>query len=206
VADLLAHHAGVLAFATAQLRAAPGSDLAPYDPPDDGPPLEVFSSAADALLAELVAVDPDEHRPNWAGKPTAAFWFRRMAQEAAIHRWDAQAAFGEPAPVETPLAVDGIDELLDTFLPFAKVRGITGDGESVHLHATDDDLPEAGGEWTITFTPDGVDAERSHGKAQMAARGPASDLLLLVWNRRPVRVETFGEPDLLDWWPSRVRI
>ena len=206
VADLLVHHAGVLAFATAQLRAAPGAGLAPYDPPPQGPPLEVFAGAADALVAELVAVDPTEPRPNWAGQATAAFWFRRMAQEAVIHRWDAQAAHGDPDPIDPALAVDGIEELFDIFLPFARQRGITGDGETVHLHATDDGLPAGAGEWTLTFTADGVSAERVHGKAQMAARGPASDLLLLVWNRRPVQVETFGEPDLLDWWARKVQI
>ena len=68
------------------------------------------------------------------------------------------------------------------------------------------DLPDGTGEWTMTFTADGIDFERSHGKAQMAARGSASDLLLLVWNRRPVRLETFGEPDLLEWWPKKVSI
>ena len=204
VADLLTHHAGVFAFATAQLRAEPGSELASYDPPpDDVPPLEVFSAAADALVAELVAVDPDEHRPNWAGAPTAAFWFRRMAQESAIHRWDVQHAAGGAEPIEVALAIDGIDELADRFLPFAGRRGITGSGETVHLHATDEGVQ---GEWTLTFTESGVEVERAHGKGDMAARGPASDLLLFVWNRRPVAIETFGEPDLLEWWSSRVRI
>lgn len=206
VADLVTHHAGVLAFATAQLRAGPDDDLAPYDPPPDGPPLEVFGAAADDLVAELVAVDPGERRPNWAGQTTAAFWFRRMAQEAVIHRWDAQSAVGEPAPIDPELAVDGIDELVENFLPHARRRGITGDGETVHLHATDDGLPEGAGEWTLTFTADGVRAERVHGRAQMAARGSAADLLFLVWNRRPARVETFGEPDLLGWWAGKVQI
>ena len=209
VADLLGHHAGVLAFVTAQLRAEPGSDLVAFDPPPDGDPLEVFADHAEALLTELTGVDPDEHRPNWAGAPTAAFWYRRMAQEAAVHRWDVQAAHGTADPIDTALAVDGIDELADTFLPFAKRRGITGDGETVHLHATDPEVADgtvAGGEWTFTFTVDGVSVEHAHGKGDMAGRGPASGLLLFAWNRRPVEIQTFGEPDLLAWWPERVRI
>ena len=180
VADLLRHHAGVLSFATSQLRAAPGSDLVPFDPPAEvEDPVEQLRRSADSLLAELVATDPAEHRPNWADAPTAAFWFRRMAQEAAVHRWDVEAAHRTPEPIDTALAVDGIDELVDTFLPFARRRGITGDG---------------------------VEVTRGHAKADMAGRGPASDLLLLVWNRRPVAVETFGEPDLLAWWSRKVRI
>ena len=212
VADLLGHHAGVFCFATAQLRAAPGSDLVPFDPPPEGEPLTVFSGAADALLAALEATDPSEHRPNWAGAPTASFWFRRMAQETAVHRWDAQVAHTsmggpDPAPIDAALAVDGVDELADTFLPHAKRRGITGTGETIHLHATDlDDRSDLTGEWMFTFTEDGVEVEHDHGKGDMAGRGTASDLLLFVWNRRPVELTCFGDTDLLSWWPARVAI
>lgn len=209
VADLLGHHAGVFAFATAQLRASPGADLAPFDPLPPGPPLEVFSSAAAALLAAFEDTDPAEHRPNWRGAPTAAFWWRRMTQETAVHRFDVQAAYTEAEPIDVALAVDGIDELCDTFLPFARRRGITGSGETVHLHATDDAVADgsvSGGEWMFTFTADGVTTEHAHGKGDMAGRGRASDLLLFVWNRRPVEIQTFGDPDLLEWWPARVRI
>ena len=209
VADLLGHHAGVMAFATAQLRAAPGSELVPYDPPPDGPALDVFSRVAADLLAALESTDPDEHRPNWADAPTAAFWWRRMAQEAAIHRFDVEAAHMDAEPIDVALAVDGIDEFVDVFLTGAKRRGITGDGETVHLHATDEAVAEGtvpGGEWMLTFTSEGVDVERSHGKGDMAGRGSASDLVLFAWNRRPVEIETFGEPDLLSWWPAHVAI
>lgn len=209
VSDLLGHHAGVYAFVTAQLRAAPGADLVAFDPPPPGPPLEVYSSVATTLLAAFADTDPAEHRPNWAGAPTAAFWWRRMAQETAVHRFDVQAAYTDAEPFELPLAIDGIDELCDTFLSFAKRRGITGGGETVHLHATDDAVADGtveGGEWMFTFTPDGVDTERTHGKGDMAGRGSASDLLLFVWNRRPVEIQTFGDPDLLQWWPEHVTI
>lgn len=210
VADLLAHHGGVFRFATAQLRAEPGSDIAPFDPAEGGiPPAEVFDEAAEGLLAALRETDPGEHRPNWHGAPTAAFWFRRMAQESVIHRFDVEAAHTAPAPIDPALAVDGIDELVDVFLPHAKRRGITGDGERVHLHATDPAVASGeivGGEWMVTFTADGVDVERSHGKGDMAVRGPAGQLLLFAWNRRPVEVETFGEPDALEFWARTVRI
>jgi len=42
VADLLAHQSGVYRFVVAQLRAEPGSGMARFDPPGDGPPLEVL--------------------------------------------------------------------------------------------------------------------------------------------------------------------
>ncbi len=207
VADLLGHHEGVLRFATAQLRAAPGSDLVPFDPPSENVDrLRAFAAAADHLYEELLVVDPTEHRPNWANAPDSTFWFRRMSQEAAIHRWDAEAAHTTPTAIGTRLAVDGVDEFADVFLPTAKRRGITGEGETVHLHATDDDLADGTGEWMFTFTPEGVDVERTHGKGDMAVRGSASDLLLFAWNRRPIDVETFGTTGALAWWVARVQI
>lgn len=207
VADLLGHHAGVFCFATAQLRAEPGSELVGFDPPDESlAPLDQFSAAADALLAELVAVDPGEHRPNWAGSPHSRWYWRRMAQETAIHRFDAQAAHGPADPIDTDLAIDGIEELIEVFLTSAERRGITGDGETVHLHATDDGLDDGAGEWMFTFHAHGVDVTDEHGKGDMAGRGSASDLLLFAWNRRPVELTCFGEPDLMTWWPARVKI
>ncbi len=207
VRELIEHTAGVYAFASGNLAAGPGADLRTgVDLPDGLEGRALYEWCATELLDHLERIDPDEHRPNWAGAPTAAWYFRRMAQETAVHRWDAQAATGEAEPIGPELAVDGVDELFDVFLgPWAKARGITGDGESVHLHATDaDDI--GGGEWTVTFVPEGIDLERTHGKAQMAARGSASDLLLFCWNRRPVRLDVFGEPDLLEWWPGKVSI
>lgn len=208
VADLLAHHEGVLRFATAQLRAEPGSDMVEFDPPqDDDDRIDALRRAANALEAELVATDPTEHRPNWAGADEAFFWWRRMAQEAAVHRWDAEAATtGAPRPIPTDLAVDGIDELADVFLAHAKRRGITGDGETIHLHATDEGLADGTGEWMFRFHADGVQVTHEHGKGDMAVRGPASDLLLFVWNRRPIEVETFGDTDALAFWARKVRI
>lgn len=210
VRDLLQHHAGVFRFAAAQLRAEPGSELVAFDPVPDGPePLNLFAEMANELVAELVAVDPSEHRPNWADAPDATFWFRRMAHETAIHRFDVQLTHTAPEPIDVALAVDGVDELADVFLIHAERRGITGHGESVHLHATDDAVADGsvdGGEWMFTFTPGGVEVEHTHGKGDMAVRGSASDLLLFCWNRRPVAVECFGEPDPKSWWPRNVRL
>ena len=43
---------------------------------------------------------------------------------------------------------------------------------------------------------DGVVVERAHAKGDVAVRGPASDLLLVAWHRKPVTsVDTFGDVD-----------
>ncbi|MGH3579296.1 MAG: maleylpyruvate isomerase family mycothiol-dependent enzyme, partial [Mycobacterium sp.] len=98
------------------------------------------------LLALGACDDPSEPMWNFSGaNQTASFWFRRSAQETAVHRWDAQQAAGRPRPVDPDLAVDGIEELLDVLLPRV-TPGLPeeGLGGSLHIHSTD-----AAGEWTV---------------------------------------------------------
>ena len=123
-----------------------------------------------------------------------------------LHRWDVDSARTAPEPIELALALDGIDEVFDTFAPRLGGR-VTGDGQTLHLHATDEGRPEGSGEWTATFTPDGVTGERGHAKGDAAVRGPASDLLLLLWNRIPAgRLEVFGDTAVLDRWAEQFRV
>ena len=116
-----------------------------------------------------------------------------MTQEAAIHRWDIEAAHGDTQPINAELAVDGINEFYDFFIAERLPKAFSGDG-SVHLHATD-----AEGEWMVTRKSDGITVEKTHGKGDVAARGSASDLLLFVWNRKlHTALETFGNTELLE--------
>lgn len=120
-----------------------------------------------------------------------------MAHENAVHRRDAEDSAGSVTPVPTDVALDGIDEFLTGFhLPHRVGRRFTGAGETLHFHATDGD-----GEWFLTRTPDGVEVERRHGKADVAARGRAHDLLMFVWSRAGTdTLEVFGDDSLLTAW------
>jgi hypothetical protein len=85
-------------------------------------------------------------------------------------------------------------------------RELLGPGRTLHLHATDT-RAEAAAEWLVDLTGDAVVWRRAHEKAAVAVRGPLTDLLLVVYRRRPVRskgVEVFGDADLLDFWLERV--
>jgi hypothetical protein len=85
-------------------------------------------------------------------------------------------------------------------------RELLGPGRTLHLHATDT-RAEATAEWLVDLTGDAVVWRRAHEKAAVAVRGPLTDLLLVVYRRRPVRskgVEVFGDADLLDFWLERV--
>jgi hypothetical protein len=68
------------------------------------------------------------------------------------------------------------------------------DGRSVHLHATD-----AAGEWLIRFAPEGLEVTTGHAAGDAAVRGPAGELLLWLWGRRPLSgLEVFGAPDAAE--------
>jgi uncharacterized protein (TIGR03083 family) len=161
-----------------------------------GPALVGFVAEGCTALADvLAATGAGEPCWSWTGDRTVGFWARRQAHELSVHRWDAQAATGTTEPIDRELAVDGIQELFD-ILPFRPGGSPTGNGETIHLHCTDGD-----GEWLVRLAPDGVTVVNEHAKGDVAARGAASDLLLMMWGRIPVdRVDVFGDASLLERW------
>jgi hypothetical protein len=52
-----------------------------------------------------------------------------------------------------------------------------------------------------------VTVEHAHAKGDVAVRGTASDLLLLLWNRAGSdRFQVFGDAGLLDRWRAAVTV
>jgi uncharacterized protein (TIGR03083 family) len=199
-AALLAHTAGVHAWVRAQLDLGPGERVrlsTVVGPPDEGL-AEWYDAGAAALVARLEAMDLAATWPTWAGPQPGTFFPRRMAQETAVHRWDADGT-----PLDPALAVDGIDEHLELMAPRIPAERFDGVAGTIHLHATDAD-----GEWLVTVGADGIAFEHGHAMGDVALRGTASDLLLWVWGRQQPddRYEVFGDPALLCVWEEHVRI
>ena len=157
-----------------------------------------FAEGATALVDALISMDLALTWPTWAGPQPGTFYPRRMTQETAMHRRDA-----DPVPFDPELAVDGVDELLELFAPLTPGDKLADHPGSIHLHATDAD-----GEWLVHLTPGGVRFEHGHAKGDVALRGTAGDLLLWGWNRVPVddRFEVFGDTSLLEVWRTAVAI
>jgi uncharacterized protein (TIGR03083 family) len=202
MAALVGHVGGVYRWAAEMIRTQARERISRRDmaqPPSD--PAAVVRWYEDAL-AEVAAVmeDVDPASPVWNWQPgrpaTASFWHRRMAQETAVHRWDAQAAAGDADPIDGALAVDGIDEYFELFLAGrVEAKPVEGLHGSLHLHATDTE-----GEWWVALAPDHIERRHEHAKADAAVRGPASTLLLWLWNRVPsdaAGLQPFGDPAVM---------
>ncbi len=196
-----------------------------------------LADGAGSLLATLRSTDPDLPVWTWGHGRSAAWWTRRMAYEALVHRIDAELALGVEPDVPPAVALDAIDELL-TNLPYARwvthrLAELDAAGATLHLHATDpgphDHPTEAGpprggfggdvspgegtqsgitGEWTLTQGADGaLTCVHGHDKADVAVRGPAKDLLLMVYGRRFADTLTVhGDRAFLDRWLEKAAL
>jgi uncharacterized protein (TIGR03083 family) len=157
--------------------------------PSTYPEIVTFGRAHAERLLSLLEQTPDE-TPVWTWSPpdqTVGFIRRHQVQEAAVHRWDLQNAAtpSAPDPIDPEAAADSIDEVLAVTLPW----GVSEAGPlraSVHLHCVDTE-----GEWLVH--PDGR-VETVHAKGDAALRGPASDLLLALYERVDLdQVDVLGD-------------
>jgi uncharacterized protein (TIGR03083 family) len=168
-----------------------------------------LESMSGPLSETLRTADPDAPAWSFTGIQQARFWPRRMLHETMIHRVDAELAAGIRPSTQADAAVDGIDELLYLLSyghPFRSAPAdLRGNGETIHIHATDVDV-----HWQVTLTPDGHTWERSDadaaGKASAAIHGPAGEAHLFQYNRlsdQVVDVECIGDRAILADWLTR---
>jgi uncharacterized protein (TIGR03083 family) len=172
----------------------------PEDPARHAPWL---NAGADQVI-EAVAAAGSDLVWTMTGMRPPGFWVRRRAHEAAVHLADAQLAAGRDVDLAPDLAADGVDEWLGLIAASTAdpTRDLRGDGQSLHFHATDPGLSGTG-EWLVTRTPSGLTVQRGHGKADVAVRGPAADLLLVLTRRLPPTapgVQVLGDQALLAHW------
>jgi uncharacterized protein (TIGR03083 family) len=163
------------------------------------------NAAAAAQAFDSVADDT----PVWDPSGAAAgvpFWSRRLFGEACVHRADAAVALGVRYELAPEHAVAAIEDWLDTLTSRGYWENRTGfadamrgSGQTLHFHATD-----APGEWLARREPDMVVLERTHAKADVAVRGPAAELLLVICRRRSLdaapALEVLGDRALFDHW------
>ena len=185
----------------------------------EGPAIiEWFVEGARQLAADLEAftcanaadatADAEETRvPTWAGLQPPTFWPRRMAHEAAVHRWDLEAATAPERPataLDPALATDGIDEYFEVFVTHRLApEAIAGLGACTFaLVATD-----VGRSWRVGADGSTVRWDTAGPTAaDLVLTGSASDLLLFLWNRVGVDgLAASGPRAAADRWHEHVR-
>jgi len=162
-----------------------------------------LNAGADLVVDAVTAAGSGGQAWTFVGMRPASFWARRRAHEAAVHLADAELATGQPVDLDADVAADAVDEWLG-MLSDGRVPadGLRGDGQTLHFHATDPGLSGTG-EWLVTRTSAGAGVEPGHAKADVAVRGPATGLLLVLTRRQPAPdagVDVLGDQALLDHW------
>jgi uncharacterized protein (TIGR03083 family) len=163
------------------------------EPPADEAIPDWLEGGAEMLATKLAATDPA--KPCWTWVPfddSVGFWARRTTHETAMHRWDAQNAGPAADAIDAELAADGVDEYLGILNAFRGRR--FPEAGSIHLHSTD-----TPGEWLVRLDAEGIQLTREHAKGDVAVRGPASDVLLVLMGRKTmVAVDVFGDAPLFE--------
>lgn len=171
LADLVSHTASIHGRTILICRDLPVERISPPRLPDGKDPVQWYEETLEEMLAALEAADPDT--PAWAFGPEQklGFWERRMVIETGVHRWDAHQAIGEPSPLTERVALCGLDEFGDMWLPHC--------GEVSTLEVVDE---ESGRSWRY-----------GQGEPETTVVAPKSELYLRLVSR-PSSVQL---PD--DW-------
>jgi uncharacterized protein (TIGR03083 family) len=213
VADLLQHVGKVYLHKAAIMR--DGAEPSPWPPPGlgDEEPVALIDRAYAELMEEFNRRDPGDFSQTWHDPDqTVGFWIRRMAQETVIHRVDAELAADTPvAPIPDDLAIDGIDELLKTFVaydvtkwPEDHAKTLTESPGRSYTIKTD------GGQWLVETAPATFTVSGGPGMTAPTLTNPATTitgtptaLLRWAWNRnapgKPPSITIEGNQDLTEF-------
>jgi uncharacterized protein (TIGR03083 family) len=199
-ADLLKHVGDTFLHKVETMRR--GTWPKPWPPEPDPKGLEAYLGRAMAeLRSELTSRKPEEQALTWYDPDqTVGFWARRMALETVVHRVDAELAASERImPIPTDLAVDGIDEILVTFLAFASRQWpedfgdalASADGRAVSIVA-------GASSWLVRLAASGVEVARDDSPGEASISGAPQDVLLWLWRRTDNAALTIdGDPELV---------
>ena len=195
VEKLVGHLGRVHRWVTAMVRSQSAERL-DFPPRPEHVDAEWFEEGVTELTAALEEAGPDVAMWTFpGGGGTTRFWFRRQAEETAVHRWDAELAVASPSPLDTEVALAGVDELLDVFFAARRVEL----GGTVRFEATD----SPHGTWVVANDDEGgLLVGHGHDEGDVTLRATASDLLLWLWGR-PVGdagLDVVGDEALLDRW------
>jgi uncharacterized protein (TIGR03083 family) len=159
--------------------------------------LDWLNQSIDELLTVLSATPPDAL--VWTpirGGLGSVWWRRKAALELAIHRTDAEQALGvKPGPIDPRLALDGIDEYAEEFLPLM-LHAVAEPPPVTAVLLSPHDIDDSR---TLSLIPAGSDADP--GDPHVEITGATYELLLWMWNRLPAgALSVRGDDTVVTWW------
>lgn len=211
VGHLLAHQGMVHRWAVAKIRGLEARD--PEAVEQEGlssdNPGAWLQRGSDALLDTLRSTPADADVQFFMPSPLPGrdSWARRQCHETTIHSVDALGArLGyraerDDVDLSPAFAADGVDELLDCFLPRRRFDLRSSSPVTVIVHTTD-----TGDSWLLSFSqePPVVKRDRTSDHADATVSGDAVSLYLALWNRGS-DISCEGR-DVLTLWRDRMKI
>ena len=157
------------------------------------------------LVDAVADVGPDAEVWTFLGPRTAAFWVRRMLNDAVVHVVDAAITAGRahrtPAELAADVIIEGLELLTaavaETLKPDLAV--LRGDGETLLFRPTEPGIAP----WRVTRTPSGISVARSPIAADVELSGPVADVMPVFARRLPATdpsVTIIGDQPLLAHW------
>ncbi|MEO7269424.1 MAG: maleylpyruvate isomerase N-terminal domain-containing protein [Knoellia sp.] len=224
VRDLLAHQGAVHRWATANVVGdrEGGRDFEPFE--QEGlaavDPVRWLADGGAVLVAALEAAPADLDALVFLKDAPAAreFWTRRQCHETTIHAVDALSAKLSRMPahadrgtrahlceISSPLAADGIDELLTGFLPRAKYQLRSEQPMRIAVRPNDVELA-----WIVGVSAEPLVSTRHTPRSvelddvDATFSGSAAELYLGLWNRGDEFVS--DDAAMLTRWREFARI
>jgi uncharacterized protein (TIGR03083 family) len=207
----LAQHLGAVhrkwaAAVSAGPAAAPPAEFADgagTAPREREPLLAWLAVSTQLLLDALREAGPDQGCWTWWGPSqspqTSGAVARHQVQEVLVHTYDAQVTLGVPQPLPGEAALDGVEEFLSTCCAWAAPW--PHGAAAVDFHATE------GSSWRLALSAGGARTTRlpasgaptDEGVACASARGTATELVLVFYDRIPISsLQLDGDLRLFD--------
>jgi uncharacterized protein (TIGR03083 family) len=182
-----------------------GAVTAPARPVGRDAAIALFERVSRQLGMTLDGVGDDRVVWTWTPDHSVGWIRRRQAQEALVHRVDAELTAGLPSEIDPELAEDGVDELLTQFGSEPPTWGaFDPTGILVEVRSA-----PAGRTWWVRLgrfrgvdpsghghdEPDYQPVTEPGGPADAVLVGAAADLLLWLWGRADgAGVSATGDP------------
>jgi uncharacterized protein (TIGR03083 family) len=176
-------------------------------PGDDQSLVDYFRAGLLEVVHELARHDPLEGCPTWwPAHQNYGFWYRRLAHETTVHRYDVQmgGAAATVGGIPPQMALDGVDEILTLW--FTHRLGVLGIADMrparIAIHTGDR-------RWIAQITPTGTSAWRADTDEKVDAivsTDPAG-MYLWLWGRRPgAHVLEAGDPEAVAQLQDLLRV